>query len=212
MVKCGSDPTSFQNWIDNNVIPMALSGRYTLLLPFNEPDNQNQCDGIMTVDEAVALWPMLEEVPLPLASPATAGDDWLDEFMLEVERLDLRVDFIAYHWYGRPEWWRPMNKLTRVHDEHQRPMIITEIAPGWWPSNDYTPDQALWFAKNVLPWLEEQEWIAGYAWFPFHPDNPAGGFSALFDSDTGTALTCVGEFYASVTNENPQGDQSISCE
>lgn len=184
------------------------NGSVDLLLGFNEPDKADQAN--LSVEDAVALWPLLEATGLPLASPATAGDDWLHEFMAEAELLGLQIDYIAYHWYGRPEWWRIMNKLKGIHQMYGLPIIVTEFAPAWWGPHDYTADQACYFAKKVLPWLEEQEWIAGYAWFPFNEDNQAGGMSALFTNDGD--LTPLGAFYKSVTADNPEGDQSIVCE
>ena len=56
--------------------------------------------------------------------------------------------------------------------------------------------------------MEQQNWIAGYAWFSFETNDPNGSSSALFDGDGN--LTASGRFYQSVTNENPDGNQSIS--
>jgi hypothetical protein len=61
--------------------------------------------------------------------------------------------------------------------------------------------------KNVLPWMEKQNWIAGYAWFSFGIHEAVGTSSSLFDQNG--KLTPLGHFYSSVTNENPDGDQSI---
>ncbi len=61
--------------------------------------------------------------------------------------------------------------------------------------------------KEVLPWMEQQDWIAGYAWFPFSVDSPQGTSSALFDQNG--KLTACGRYYTSVTPEHPYGDQSI---
>jgi hypothetical protein len=61
--------------------------------------------------------------------------------------------------------------------------------------------------KDVLPWMESQNWIAGYAWFSFGIDEAVGSSSALFDHEGN--LTDLGRFYQSVTNENPFGDQLI---
>lgn len=93
-------------------------------------------------------------------------------------------------------------------------MLITEFAIADWSAttildNRYSTAQVLAFMKDVLPWMQEQEqdWIAGYAWFPFNASTPVGTSSALFDDDDG--LTALGSYYASVTTDNPTGDQSI---
>jgi Glycosyl hydrolase catalytic core len=75
--------------------------------------------------------------------------------------------------------------------------------------NKFSPAQVLAFMKVVLPWLEAQPWIAGYAWFPFKKDFGAGTSSALFELD-GTTLTPLGNFYASVSNSKPSGNQAIT--
>jgi len=62
--------------------------------------------------------------------------------------------------------------------------------------------------KEAIPWLMETDWIAGFAWFPFLQSTAAGTSSALF-IDGSNELTTCGKYYASITDENPQGDQSI---
>jgi hypothetical protein len=62
----------------------------------------------------------------------------------------------------------------------------------------------------LLPWMERQDWILGYAWFPFEIDSPQGTSSALFDSEN--RLTALGRYYRSVTPENPDGDLSIEAD
>ena len=69
------------------------------VLGFNEPDLESQAD--LTVEEAIALWPTLEEIGVPLGRPAPAslGNGWLDEFMTQSEMQNLRVDYICLHLY-----------------------------------------------------------------------------------------------------------------
>ncbi len=55
--------------------------------------------------------------------------------------------------------------------------------------------------------MEQQDWIAGYSWYSFQIHQPQGYTSTLFFEDG--SLTALGRYYASITNENPQGDQSI---
>jgi Glycosyl hydrolase catalytic core len=63
--------------------------------------------------------------------------------------------------------------------------------------------------KQVVPWLEKQEFIAGYSWFDFDHQHGPGGVSSLFHGRASKKLTALGRFYASVTTGNPKGDQSI---
>ena len=70
------------------------------------------------------------------------------------------------------------------------------------------PQQVLAFMKEALPWLEEQEWIVGYAWFPFPITSSHGTSSALFDLNGN--LTACGEFYANFTAEPCKGISASS--
>lgn len=61
--------------------------------------------------------------------------------------------------------------------------------------------------KEALPWMEEQEWIAGDAWFSFPIDSKPGASSALETLDG--KLTACGRYYQSIRKDKPQGDQTI---
>jgi Glycosyl hydrolase catalytic core len=76
----------------------------------------------------------------------------------------------------------------------------------------FNTQQVLDFMKNVVPWLEQQEFVAGYAWFDYSllPTDAVGTTSALYDGITSLELTALGRFYASVTTSNPMGNQSIA--
>ena len=71
-----------------------------------------------------------------------------------------------------------------------------------------SPAQILDWMKQILPWLEQTEWISGYAWFSPSIDNLVGTSSALFDQEGN--LTALGKYYQSITTENTSGDQSIT--
>ena len=69
----------------NLVNSYTMAGKINYVLGFNEPELESQA--IMTVDEAIALWPKLEEIGVPLGSPAPAGlnNGWLEEFMTKLD-------------------------------------------------------------------------------------------------------------------------------
>jgi Glycosyl hydrolase catalytic core len=54
----------------NDILPQVQAGRVKRLLGFNEPDLAQQAN--MTVESALASWPLLEEINLPLISPSCA--------------------------------------------------------------------------------------------------------------------------------------------
>ena len=104
--------------------------------------------------------------------------------------------------------------MRRIYKKYgNRPLIITEFAVADWRAkkvtkNRHSKARVLKFMKEVLPWLEKQDWIVGYSWFSFQRNDPHGTCSALFDMKGN--MTALGKYYRSVTNENPNGDQLIS--
>lgn len=181
---------------------LAVEGKIKYLLGFNEPDGEEQAN--MTVDEAIALWPKLEEVGVPLGSPATVGhlSDWIKEFMTKANAKNLRVDFICVHNYGGPNAANLKQKLEETYAEFNKPIWLTEFAVGDWNAstpeeNKHTPSQVLSFMKDVLPMLDKLEFVERYAWFSAKTSNPALTSSALYD-DNGN-LTQLGMYYLNHT-------------
>ncbi len=209
----------------DRVVPRIKDGTVRRLMGFNEPDKENQAN--MPYMTAIELWPQLMELGVPLVSPAAANpegiDDpsaqgvrgsWMRDFMREVEERNYRVDYIGVHWYGGTNADSFKTKLRRIYEMYgERPLLVTEFSPANWRTegdftrNRHTPARVLAFAKEVLPWMEQQDWIAGYSWYSFQIHQPQGYTSTLFFEDG--SLTALGRYYASITNENPQGDQSI---
>jgi hypothetical protein len=202
--------------ITEDILPQIESGQAKRLLGFNEPDFEKQSN--LSVDEVISYWPILAKVDLPLASPSVghATRPWMVEFMQKTEESCLRMEYIAVHWYGGANAAAFKNKMREAYTLYGswRPMLITEFAVADWDAttpeeNRYSTARVLVFMKDVLPWMEEpeQDWIAGYSWFSFDASIPAGTSSALFDDDGN--VTTLGRYYASVTTDNPTGNQSI---
>lgn len=188
------------------------SGTVRYLLGFNEPDAVQQSN--IPVEEALDLWPKLESLNVSLASPSCANpqDEWMQEFMSQAEADCRRVDFAGIHWYGGVDFEAFKTKMSGYYKLYGKPLLITEFGPADWAAttvedNRFSVDDVLSFMKQALPWLEEQDWIFGYAWFNFDITKPAQARSALFDEEGN--LTVLGRYYASVSAGNPTGDQSI---
>lgn len=169
------------------------------LLGFNEPDGKNQAN--MTVDEAIAKWPLLEKIGVPLGSPATVNptNDWMKEFMSSAEEKGLRVDFVTVHSYGGTNAEAFLKKLEEVYDLFNKPIWITEFGCGDWEANTpeenrHSTEAVLGFMQAVLPELEELDYVHRYAWFPANINTPALTSSALWDADGN--FTPLGTFYA----------------
>ena len=210
--------------LQSDVVPQIQSGKVKRLLGFNEPDKQEQAN--MPYTEALKYWPMLESLEIPLCSPACANPlsdedestqgvrgTWMRDFMREADKRNYRMDYIGVHWYGGPSPRSFKERMIQVYEAYdRRPLLISEFAVADWGAksvkgNAHSQASVLKFMKDVLPWMESQNWIAGYAWFSFDENEAVGTSSALFDLDGG--LTTLGRFYQTVTNEKPHGDQGI---
>lgn len=181
----------------NRVKALIAQGKIKYVLGFNEPDGADQAN--MSVDEAIALWPKLEALGVPLGSPATVSPDnaWMKEFMQKAKALGLRVDFVTVHHYGGPNVINFINKLKTAHETYGKPIWVTEFAVADWSAtspeaNKYTPEEVKKFMGQALEAMDTIEWVHRYAWFdgrngPLFP-------SALYDEDAN--ITPLGLFYA----------------
>lgn len=168
------------------------------LLGFNEPDQKKQAN--MTVEEALAAWPVLERTGLRLGSPGCVHPDkeWMKAFMKEAEVRKLRIDFVCVHSYGGADADSLVRRLKQVHQLFGKPIWITEFAVGDWTAESverhrFKEDAVLRFMEEVLPKLDRLDFVERYAWFSAKPTNKALGTSALFDAEG--KLTRLGECY-----------------
>lgn len=220
----GSDAEAkLREQLEKFVKPHIQSGRVKRVLGPNEPDREKH--GFLSPEQTLALWPALQELGVPLCSPSAAnteaagglGAHWMPEFMAGVEARGLRVDYLGTHSYSDINAEGLKKRLRRIYEKYgHRPLLITEFGIADWKAldgvskNRFTQAQALAFMKDVLPWMERQDWIAGYAWFPFREGSEVGKVSVLFDADGN--LNALGRYYASITPENPDGDQTIQAD
>lgn len=186
------------------------AGQIHALLTFNEPDGDYAGGGCqMTVDEAIALWPKLEALGIPLSSPAPKNysTGWLDEFMTKATRLGYRVDFIALHCYQDFSDTNAANKLRaeliQIYEKYQKPLWITEFGtidvsvwnpntPGGNPA--CTEAAAKTYTGAVTGMLESLGFVERYAWFVDHfrqsaANSPEGRYTCLFTDDGALSQT-----------------------
>jgi hypothetical protein len=191
----------------NRLKDLKNEGKIKYLLGFNEPDGASQAN--MSVDEAIELWPRLEEVGVPLGSPATVNpnNEWMQEFMQRADAEGLRVDFITVHHYGGTNVPNFINKLSTTYQAYgQRPIWITEFAVADWnatsPENNvHSRQDVINFMESALPALEQIDYVERYSWFdgtqaPLYT-------SSLFDEDQN--ITSVGQAYANFSPNNEIG-------
>lgn len=186
----------------NKAIPrlteLAKEKKVKFLMGFNEPDQSDQSD--MGVEQALDLWPKLEETGLPLCSPGCVHPDrqWMKDFMKQADERKFRVDYVCVHSYAGPNAKALVQRLHKVHEMYGRPIWITEFAVGDWQAkkagdNKHSPQRIAKFMRELLPMLEDLDFVHRYAWFSASPNSAALGTSALFNED-GT-LTDLGKLY-----------------
>ncbi|TLX75578.1 hypothetical protein E9993_08440 [Labilibacter sediminis] len=187
---------------------LAVEGKIKYLLGFNEPDGIEQAN--MTVDEAIALWPKLEEVGVPLGSPAAVQPtgEWMKEFMTKATAQNLRIDFVCVHSYGGLNFSALKDKLNETYQEYGKPIWLTEFAVADWnaasvESNKYSAYQVRDFMKEALPALDKMDIVERYAWFSGAVTDKALAPSALYDENGN--LTQLGMYYANHTPNQDAG-------
>lgn len=173
-------------------------GKVKYVLGFNEPDGAAQAN--MSVDEAIALWPQLETLGVPLGSPAVVGfnSSWLAEFMEKANAQGLRVDFITVHSYGGSNVLSFINNIKSVYNTYEKPLWITEFAVADWnatspENNKYSEAEVMAFMTDAVKALDEIDWVHRYSWFDGSGRNPLYT-SALFDQEG--VITPLGQLYA----------------
>jgi len=173
----------------------------TNLLGFNEPDNEGEAN--MTVAEAAALWPKLMAAGMRLGSPATeTGSQWLDDFMAEAKRKNLRVDFLCLHWYGDITAANAVESLRGYvqgyWDRYHLPIWLTEFsgADFDYHARKTTVEDNAAFAAGAEAMLEKLPFVERYAWYPIQwmPKDKAYSKAGLYDPETQT-FTPVGIAY-----------------
>jgi hypothetical protein len=172
-------------------IPDYISkGGVNTLLSFNEPDNSGQSN--VDVQTAVHLHENLAATGYRLGSPAceeanaTGANKWLTNFMTSANLRNIKVDYIAVHWYDWGSYsstnntapnvanmfTRFKNYINNIYSTYNKPIWITEFNAN--PNTTSATHEA--FIALVLPWLEQQPFIERYAYFfpPALPPMSAG--------------------------------------
>ncbi len=178
------------------------------LMGFNEPDGVDQAN--VAVDTAVAFWPRLLAMDLPLVSPAAANlnGGWMASFYNQADALGYRVDYTAIHNYPGPGGGSSdglVNAAQAGYDTWGRPVWLTEFSfVNWTGSGTWTEEdnynslaEFLWRAES-LPWLRKYSLFVftadGISPQPAQPWSPVGPRSNAIDSDGN--LTSFGRLYA----------------
>ncbi|MAJ51588.1 MAG: hypothetical protein CMB82_08240 [Flammeovirgaceae bacterium] len=185
-----------------NMKALADAGKVKYILGFNEPDLESQAD--MSVDEAIALWPKLEKIGVPLGSPAPAliSNGWLEEFMSKAVAQNLRVDFVCLHLYKQNNPQLFLDDVDITFEAYGKPIWITEMSvvddqAETVADNELTYSEVLGTMRALLPGLYSRDHVTRFAWFSATKDSPnfpRNASSILFDEDDN--LTELGEYYS----------------
>lgn len=180
------------------------------ILGFNEPDLIGQAQ--MTVDEAIAAWPALEEAAakegLKIGAPATISPNnaWFQEFMEKAMALGLKIDFIPVHIYQNPHVGTFLSKIDALYAAYGLPVWVTETAVadftaekgiGTAKSMRYTRSQVNAYMKALWVELQTRPWLERFCWKTRNVNDNQMWFSALFNDDG--SLTGTGQAYRDLT-------------
>jgi hypothetical protein len=151
------------------------------LLGFNEPDRPDQAN--MKVDDAINAWPELLKTGLRLGSPAVSdgGLKWLYDFMEKADDRNLRVDFVAVHYYravgdpgdGRAAAAQMKAFLHDIHKRTQRPIWITEWNNGanWTKARDPNEKEQRRTIQAMIDMLDETDYVERYSLYNWVEDS-----------------------------------------
>lgn len=169
------------------------------VLGFNEPDRPDQAN--MSVTTALDSWSRICDAfagtSVKLAGPAisdnSTGRAWLADFMTQLEdrrtnvasagyNPNLRVDAIAFHWYGSSSPSNPteaanwfIGSVDYFRTTYGRGVMPTEFAIHDW-GGAYTDQQVIdankLFLDNVVPRLDSRSYVPAYAWYNWFSDSP----------------------------------------
>ncbi len=162
------------------------------LLGFNEPDANEQAN--MTVDQAINRWPQLLNSGLRLGSPAPTdgGLNWLYNFIDRADNDNLRVDYVAVHWYkGGQTANQFFNWLKQIHNRTGRMIWVTEWNNGAnWTCCVPTYEEQRADIQAMQNMLENAYFVERYAIYNW---NEVGDNRRLVDRDSN--LTPAGIVY-----------------
>lgn len=175
------------DWKDN--AESAISKGAKNLLGFNEPDIAKQAN-LSPADAASGWTTYMEQFAgkARLGSPAVSnggaplGLAWLTDFLDACK--DCTIDFAVVHWYdsySNVAYFKQF--LTDAHKQTGKPIWLTEFG-----CNDGSDEDISGFLSQVLPWMDEQDWIERYSYFMAEDGK----------LNSGSSMSTYGKTYATV--------------
>ena len=172
------------------------------LMTFNEPDNSSQAN--MSTNTAIAMWPSLQALNVPLVGPGTQNteDAWENNFYKLITSHGYRADYAAIHEYVPPSASSLISDCQAVYNAYGRPVWLTEFSPVDWSScKCWSEDDDYNFLAEFMWQVENLPWFRRYSIFPFSNTNTNGpwvdnGFTGSVFLSDGQTLSPYGELYA----------------
>ncbi|KAI5270942.1 hypothetical protein E4T47_05653 [Aureobasidium subglaciale] len=201
-----SDPNLLNNWA--SAAQIAIDNGSTALMSFNEPDFCVAGSACMSVDTAVRyhrqyMQPFAGKALIGAPAVTNAGGtdanpqglQYLQYFLGNC--TDCTIDFINLHWYsnkyaGASYFESHINSARAI--AAGRPIWITEF--GLNSEFSYTDAELQAFLQKVMPWLDQQQDVARYAYFMDAP--------GILINSAGNAISGTGNVYNSFTNSTRQ--------
>lgn len=188
----------------NSLSKLISSGKCKRVLAFDVPESAENI--VSSVDNAIQTWVSLQRLQVPLGAPIIDANNtetaWFDAFMNKINELQYRVDYLCVKYIGEDLVAFKTN-IAALHTKYNLPILVTGFAlidadATSIETNEYDSEEVKSFMEDAMAWLDEQEYIYGYAWTSFDNDNPIGCTSALLADGK---LTSLGEFYMESENE-----------
>lgn len=194
------------NHIDiDNLASKTKTANANIIIGFNEPELPDQSN--MTPELAAKEWLRCIE-PLrkrgiragsPGISSAPQGVVWLNAFLRLIHAQGSDVDFYCLHWYGEglggfyDYIWSTFHQLP----SQNKKVWITEFAATNWNAERPLGREVVGeFLKASVKYLDELEWVEGYAWFGAMTQRDMGAvgrWAGLMED--GGGLTDLGRVY-----------------
>lgn len=166
-----------------------------IILGFNEPDLSSQSN--IAPMTAASLWVQYIQ-PLsahgvrlggPAVSNAPSGIPWLSQFLGNC--TECTFDFIPIHWYG-DGLDNFKDYVESFYGKFSLPMWVTEFA-----STSSNVSEVEDFCTDAITYLDDQDWIEGYAWFAFYRQESGSYYNLL---DVNGQPNALGDIYLRGTN------------
>ena len=173
----------------------ALDAGSTHLLAFNEPDHPAQAN--LSPQEAASAWKLHMQPfagkaklgsPAVTNGPSPMGLAWLAGFAEAC--VGCTVDFYVVHWYdaaGQVDKFK--EHCRRAHELTGKPIWVTEFGA----TGGEREVEA--FLREVLPWLDGQDYVERYAYFMVSEGVLVSG----------GGMSGVGEVYATFDGKEGEG-------